>query len=258
MTYNDLRDRIGDMFAYGYDTTIWAGDAEKTARVERMLVDGLNNFYKPPILPPATEQHSWSFLRPTVTIDLLTGVSEYDLPTDFAYFNGALTYAPGVNILYPKLRIIGEEDVRFELQTTAATGRPMVGAVRAKNSTGVHTTRWELIVAPIPDEDYQVKGSMTILPVVPGATGDVPLGGQPHEQTLIESCLAQVEIYEEYQDRRHTERFKECLAASISHDNRVTCPATVGYMGDNSCELWERRGLHGHSENITTYNGVEY
>jgi hypothetical protein len=257
MTYDELRSRIGDMLAYGYDISIWSADAVKVERVERMLIGGLNRFYHP-VPVGGIEKYQWSFLEPTVQITFLEGQSVIDLPDNFSYIIGSIVYPPSTTSPYPKIPIIGAEDVQVELQTGTSEGRPLVAGVRVKDTQGLERVRWELVYAPVADADYQAKVRMAIQPVYPGAVGEVPLGGQPHEQTILEACLAEVEMFEEFGDRRHTERYMESLASSISHDRQINCPNTVGLVGDVPCDLWHHWNWHGRGDNITTYEGVEY
>lgn len=258
MTYDDVRDRIGDALGYGLSKSAWSGDSNRVERVERILEMGLGRFYNPPVLPGERERWQWSFLTPTVNLQLETGVSTYDLPQNFVMFEGALTHAPGVTILYPKIRETGAERVRYELQNSGATGRPFMYGVRVKNNSGVGGTQWEMVVYPIPDEDYQVQGAMRINPVVPGADGDLPLGGQPHDQTVIEACLAEWELFDEYAGQAHQIRFMECLISSVSHDRNVSSPKAVGYFGDpGAYGPVGYRDNHGWDEHRTFYNGIE-
>lgn len=257
MDYDDLRDRIGDKLGYGLEKADWTANTDKTARVERILESGLRRFYSPPVLPGERERHHWSFLSPTRTIDILEGETIYSLPESFVMFDGPLTYAPGVTVLYSPVREVGAERVRYELQTSGAIGRPSMFGVRVKDATEIHATEWEMIVYPTPDQDYQVQGQMQINPVVPGATGDLPLGGQPHDQTIIEACLAEWEMFDDYGGTAHQQRFMECLISSVSHDRNVSCPKRAGYVWDPNAysPVWSKR--HDIDEHRTFYNGTE-
>jgi hypothetical protein len=236
ITYDDLRARIGDKLGYGYAKSNWSSVAVKAERVERLLESALSRFYKPPVLVQMgeREQHQWSFLSPTLTLDLAASQYAYDLPSHFAMLNGPLIHMPGNTDWYQPIQVMGAEFVQTRLSEYSGTGRPQWCGVRVKAALEVHTTQWELIVAPMPDQRYQVKASITINPTVPGAIGDVPLGGQPHEQTLIEACLAECELFEEFGEQKHQARFMECLIASVSHDRQVSSAHSLGYNGDPS------------------------
>lgn len=257
ITYDNLRERIGDKLGYGYTKSNWSSVTIKTQRVERILLSALSRFYDPIILPGESEKHQWSFLIEDTTIPLVDGVWAYDLPENFSSFEGGLTYAPGTSVIYEPVSIIGEQDVMRELQSSNVQGRPCVAAVRHKAGSGeIGVTQWEIIFAPTPGDDYVLSGSMRINAVYPGATGEVPLGGQPHSQTLIEACLAECEIFDELADTVHNQRFLECLASSISHDRNVTCPQIAGKVRDPSdMYRFDRSKLHDMDEHLTLYDG---
>jgi hypothetical protein len=230
ITYDDLRARIGNKLGYGYAKSDWTSNAQKTELVERCLKSGLSRFYD----PPGDPKHFWSFLRPTLTLDLVAGQYAYDLPANFVSFEGPLHHAPGQTDWYPPIQIAGAEQVQERLGESDDPGRPCIAGVRVKAAQDVSATAWELIVHPVPDANYQVKAATKINPTLPGQATDIPLGGQPHEQTLIEACLAECELFDELEDRSHHQRFLECLQSSISHDRRVSGAQTLGYNGDPS------------------------
>lgn len=258
MTYDDLRDRIGDALGYGLSVANWTANATKTERVERILLAGLNRFFQPPVLPGEVERHRWTFLTPTRPFSLVAGDYLVSLPAGFAGFTGPLTYAPGVSVLYPPIQEYGAERVRYELQATGATGRPTIFGVRVESdAVDDDATRWEMLVFPTPDQDYTVYGEYKINPVYPTAAGDIPIGGQPHEQTLIEACLAEWEMFDEYAGQAHQMRFMECLISSVSEDRRMTAPKALGYNGDpGAYRTGFRRDWHDMDENRTFYNGI--
>ncbi len=238
LTYDKLRARIGHKAGYGLTVSSFVGN--QASLVEQILERGLARFYDPPVLPGERDKHQWSFLTPTITIDLVASQYAYPLPHGFASFMGPLMYAPGQNDFYPPIEIMGAEEVQRRLGYSDDTGRPCIGGIRVLNSIDIHKTAWELIVHPVPDAAYQVKGQAKLNPVLPGESDDVLLGGQPHENTIIEACLAEtVAFLDDLDDGGSSERrFLEFLASSISHDRHVTGAQTVGYVGDPGLADW--------------------
>lgn len=256
ITFDYLRALIGDKLGYGYAKSNWSSSAQKTEIVERILKAGLSRFYDPPAMP---EKHHWSFLTPTLSIDLIDGQYAYDLPTYFVSFESPLFPAPGNSDWYPAIENIGAEGVQRRLAANDDEGVPCAFGVRTKHSQTVGVTSWELIVHPVPNTTYQVKAITKINPTLPGQDGDVPLGGQPHDQTLIEACLAECELFDELPDRSHHQRFMECLQSSISHDRHVSGARTLGYNGDPSNNRWQNAPWNDYW-NIppVTYQGVTW
>lgn len=256
ITYDQLRSRIGERLGYGYTKSNWSSVTQKTELVERILKAGLSRFYDPVIIN-GTEKHMWSFLTPTLTISLIEGQYAYELPAYFVSFESPLHPSPGSSDFYPTIEIIGADEVQRRLAMSDDEGAPCAAGVRVKYAQSISETVWELIVHPVPDATFDVKAAMKINPTIPGADAAVPLGGQPHDQTLIEACLAECELFDELSSTAHHQRFMECLASSISHDRRASGARNLGYNGDPSSRGWDTHPW-GESMNIPyiTYNGA--
>jgi hypothetical protein len=261
LTYATLRGRIGHKAGYAPSMSTSDFVGNQSTIVERALQAGLSRFYDPPPLPGEREKHLWSFLTPTLTFDLIEGQYSYDLPDSFVAFMSPLAYAPGDNDAYPPIEVTGADTVQKLLGRSDDPGRPIVAGVRVKASHDIHVTAWELVLHPVPDGDYQVKAATKINPTVPGATGDVPLGGQPHENTIIAACIAElVAMLDDLDDGGKSEmRFMEFLRSSVSHDRQVTAAQTMGYNGNPSSDHWKDR-LWSECSTIPPilYNGVAY
>lgn len=251
LTKRILSRKIGEFLKYGAHDGTWT--AAQQAKVADVLRDGLRKFYDPVALPGQNLPHDWSFLAPVGQLQLQSGVYEYDLPADFAMLAGSLTYAPGTNVLYPPIAIRSEFDVRHELQYTDAASRPFMAAVRVKPSDGGTGTRYQLIVYPSPDGNYDVSFRYKINPLELESDVALPLGGQAHAQTLIEACLAAAELSVGGAPGPHEAEFTRRLVASVGHDLKVTCPDTFGYLGDGRGECLD---LHGNDYHVVTYNGA--
>lgn len=234
ITYNDLRDRIGDKLGYGVSRSNWSSDSTRAERVERVLEDGLRDFFNPPALPNEMEQHQWSFLSPVVQFPLAAGVYRYVLPANFSMLQGSPTFVPGDDTVFPPLEVTGAELLRYRLQQDDSSSRPRACAVQLASADEAGGTRYELLVFPVPDAAYVLDLPYRINPTLPGEDLSVPLGGQPHEQTLIESCLAAAEMFDEFASGVHQQKYMMRLKASVSHDRQAVSPFNLGVNGDNS------------------------
>lgn len=230
ITYDDLRDIIGDQLGYGVSSASWSANSDKTTRIERCLEGGLRRFYNP------EAPHQWSFLFPVKDMQFEAGVYRYVLPADFAMLQTGHcpTYAPGDDSIWPPLAVTGAEVLWYRLQMDTASGRPRECAVQLATVSESVGTRYELLVYPVPDDAYVIKLPYQINPTIPGHDESVPLGGQPHEQTLIEACRAEAEAFDEFSDGRYEQRFMQRLQASIAHDQLVTMPFRLGQNIDRS------------------------
>jgi hypothetical protein len=258
VTKSQLERLIGRAIFNNPNPKTWThGQASTVAEVLRT---GLRKFYQPQVLPNERDTWQWSFLSPVHLMDIQSGVFAYDLPLDFSMVRGGITYSDGTGIMYPPIRLVSEEQVRQQLQATGNTARPFVAAIRVKNSNENTGTRYEFLLAPIPSEDRQIAIPYAINPEQLGTDQALPMGGQPHAQTVIEACLAASEIHLG-SGNSHQQEFLTCLQASISHDRMLSSPHTLGYNRDNSDSYhhdlpYVERFNRGDS--MTTYNGTVY
>jgi len=258
VTKGYLKALIGKFLGYGGNPNAWSHTEESQAA--ESLRAGLRRFYDPSILPGERYKHHWSFLKPVLYIDLVGAQQEYSLPEDFAILDGPLSYAPGTAVLYDPIHLVGEERIRDLSQTGSTAARPMYYAIRVGQDADVNTS-YKMVFWPIPDQEYTVTGRYRINPFNMADDARLPLGGQPHAQTIIEACLASAEI-SQGGEGIHNKKFLECLASSISHDRQVNSPDTVGYDYDNSHRRYGYKGRFGNwhdlDENIVTHNGIRY
>lgn len=253
-----IRGQIGFFMGFGQNKNGWS-EAQKQQVMECQR-QGLRRFYMPTPLPGQRIGHTWSFLFPIANINLQANVYVYDLPLDFGGMDAPMTYAPGTNVIYPPVEIIGEQQIRRLLQsTTQADGRPVKGAIRQKKDPQTGGTRYEIIFWPVPDAAYELHYRYR---VSPDDNLEVIHGGQAHMQTIIESCLGVAESMLRRRERRHEQLFMERLLASISYDQQLASPKSLGYNRDNSDGhyLDASDDLHrlGYAERGVTYNGIQY
>jgi hypothetical protein len=227
--------QIGLHMGFGQNSLAWTETQKR--QVEEAMRRGLRRFYVPPPIPGQKRSHAWSFLNPLATINLVAGQYEYDLPEDFGALDSPLTYAPGTNVLYPDVRVVGEQHVRRLLQASVqANGRPTRAATRVKTGIQEGGTRYEIVFWPVPDDAYSLQYRYQ---VSPGDNLSVVHGGSPHMQTVLEACLCEADAMMNKRYRQHEERFLERLTASVHYDQSLASPKTLGYNRDRS-DGWDR------------------
>lgn len=254
VTNDELREEIGRFLGWSGDVRLLAANPVWAPAVERILKEGMRMFYDPDVLP-GEEKHQWSFLKPTLAIDMAEGVWHYDLPPDFAMFTGPLNYQPDANALYCPIEIVGAEQVQYRIQQASSSGRPTIAAYRIKSDAGSETA-YELIVHPAPNDSYRVMAPIKINPLAPSTALELPVGDQSHVQTLIEACLAAAEVFNK-SGAVHQDRFAARLRSSVSHDRQVNCPPYLGKNLDRSDGyVDEMSWLRLHGGNLVTLNGM--
>lgn len=246
-----------------------AWDHRQAERVRLALETGLRKFYSPQVLPGEKYPWQWSFLKPLLSVSTAAGKSVYELPDDLAILDGHLTYAPGAAVLYQSVELIAEHQIRHFMQRQSTSSRPRFAAVRPKPPDPSGRMQYELLLWPTPDGEYHLTGRYKLNPAALKDDQALPLGGQPHAQTVIEACLSAAE---EQDGPRvtvaktglngkvwlHSERFLECLIASVGHDRQASSSKTLGYNADRSDRAYGLPDHHEWDENIVEYVGYDH
>ena len=224
-----LKARIGEFLGYGPNPGNWTHGQE--TEIHEALRDGLRKFYNPMILPEDKTPHVWSFLTPVATLDIGNSEERYDLPEDFSYIEGGFTYQSTSSNFFPPIVVMNEEDIRYRLQRDEVTYRPSWAAIRPRSGDTMTGTLWEVIFYPAPSESYTLQYRYRYNPLQLEDETDLPMGGQPHAQTVLEACLSAAESMSG-QDRGHAQKFENCLRQSVGHDRAASCPDNLGYSYD--------------------------
>jgi hypothetical protein len=228
--------------------------------VSEVLRHGLRKFYQPMPLPGELDSHRWSFLNPISYLTLTDGVDSYEMPEDFSgVIRGKITYASTGGLIYPYIKLVTEEQFRAWQQSDTNSTYPEIAALRVKYNDILLGTRYELLVWPTPSEDKQIEIAYAINPEQLGNDQSLPMGGQPHAQTIIEACLAAAEIQMKA-GVDHQREFENCLRTSVSHDRQSSMPDSYGYNGDTSDWDYEAddrwAGRRYGANPLTSYNGA--
>lgn len=239
LEYSDLRTEIADFLGWTRNSSNWTSD--RSERLDAILNAGWRQFIYPPIAPGETVAHRWSFLRPTATFDTVASTYLYDMPSAFGAIIGDLNYDEDEDIH----RIIEQTTPGMIDRNRAvddAEGRPYLFALRPKSvgQTAEQTT--ELMLYPTPDAAYGIVYHYDAKVDVLSSTNTIPLGGQGHSETLIQSCrdIAAARYKDDPAGREHA-LFLERLKASIESDRRLS-PKTIGVNNDGQQVVYTRHG----------------
>jgi hypothetical protein len=237
---------IGNKKGYGPHPGMWSHD--QSANVHDILRNGLREFYSPQVIPGERDTHIWSFLAPTYRLTLEAGKYAYDMPPEFVSVQGGIRYAPNTNQVYPQIAVQSIDKVLGILEySTDSFYAPTCAAFRVKEGDQTTGTRYEMLLAPPPSGGQEILIPFSVNPYQLSVDTSLPMGGQPHAQTLIAACLAAVEADNGAGEQEWQQRFLVRLQASVSLDRQATCPRTVGVSHDDSDYL--------HSE---IYYGNDY
>ena len=188
----------------------------------------------------------------------MSGATSCVLPDTFGSFEGTLTIVTTVSTVAQPWKITWENEGRIRERyavTPEIIGPPMyVCPIPINGTTGTQGQRFELLVFPMADQDYMLRGTFYINPNCLSDAFPYVLGGAQHAETFLESCLAIMEERLDDQSAVHTRSFQKRLAASISIDRRGR-PQRIGYNQDSSDNSdWNRANMH-YFAPAATYNG---
>jgi len=229
---------------------------KQAEEVNEAIRSGLRRFYTPPVLPGERYAHEWSFLRPIETLQTVNGVYTYDMPSDYAFIDGPMTYDPGSSILYPPVQIVSEHKIRGRRQEMQYNSRPEMAAIRVKRDDNQDGTRWEIVLWPTPDDEYSLHYRYRTNPTLLSSGIAKPVGGMPHAQTVIESCLIAADELMGSKSNRW-DKYMELLRASVSHDRVANAPETLGRNRDAS-DGYDEGDYRDRQATLVTYNGETF
>ena len=239
---------VGRFLGISRDSADWTTDQDND--VDDAISSGERQFYQPPI------PHAWSFLKPVMVLPLVAGTGEYDLPDDFGGFvDPKLSFTSDSNAVLSVMLTSVSKILTYRQRTNFAnTTQALYAAVSPLPQTGQSEgQRYQLLVHP--EGSGILNGRYYSYPYGISSSTPYPLGGQPHAETLLESCLAAAELQMNDMRGPHHERFMELLAASIELDRRQTGTKLYGYNGN-----WTYRDdpRNNHVGEYVSYGGVLY
>jgi hypothetical protein len=192
----------------------------------------------------------------------IVNTSTYDLPADFASFEGALTYAANATVLPKPIDIASEHSIRSMQSLDTSVGRPTVAAIRPKTIDMTSWTKYEILFFPAPQEAYVLTYRYHVNIQALSDANNYPPGTQAHAETILVSCLAAAEQMRDRKEGIYTRQFADRLAASVSADRTTAAPDFLGYNRDDSdgynSDRYGNRDRRDWNTQPVTYNGITY
>lgn len=215
----------------GYTRTSANWSTEEAARINDNLRDGLRRFYR---------EREWTFLKPWRSLATEADVATYQLPPEIGYIEGNLFWDQ--NHPYPEVTKIDPEDVERRRGAVAGSSIPRFYAIRPLSSDGLISQRNEIIFSPTPSDVWTLTYKGRILPDAMTTDRQFALGGAAHSQTILEACLAAMELGEDDTVSIHEAAYSRLLAQSIDFDVRAFMPRTLGYNGNRRRFMGQNTG----------------
>jgi len=218
--YDELRREIGRAMGFDRDPGDFQGN--ESTDVGDVIKAGLRDFYWWPGIEGIPE-HKWSFLCVQATITLVSGTTEYDLPTDFVRLASPFTFPDDSKI--PPLAAVSEDDIRAARGTDGLKEHPKYYAIRPKAQS---EDKYEVLVYPTPNEALVLTYKYEMVPAATLSTANpYHLGAACHSQTFLMACLMNADRALNKEDVEgsagglYARKFAECLRSSIALDQQV-------------------------------------
>lgn len=223
-----LREEVGFFTGKGRS---WDDIAEdERLSIDAIIGAGLRMFYG---------AHPWSFLNLSASLAIESGTSEYDLPDDFGFLQGDVTFTDGTRTWSAKQTAQSRIDL-----AVPKNGIPKLYAVYPKAmDDDTAGQSWGISVWPAPDRELTMNYRYSVQPRTITVNAPYPYGGMYHSETIKEACLMKAEAETDDQPGVHAQLYQAALLRSIEYDKSLSSPDSIGYNGDGRFIPREKRDV---------------
>lgn len=210
-TYLTISRRVADKLGYDPSSANWT-ESEAT-----VIADILRQGYLRALYPPAQKKppkyagqpeemeksgYTWSFLKPSNTLALISGTSTYDLPDNFGGDLSQMTLSSGGTLPVALRKVEPQVLTQIRANEAAANGTPVYFAIRPKTPTTTAGAtadltsagqRFEVELYPTPGSSMTGTYYYSILVNALSATNLYPLGSAVFGNLVLVSCLVAAE-----------------------------------------------------------------
>lgn len=225
----DLMNGVAHYLGYNVETdplaaTLDFWDADQLADVTRSVNSGYRQFLYPPVIDEEKKPYEWSFLTRRINLAFPAGDQTADLPEFFgSVIFGVVLVSSGdpSEFKHQKLELISED--RFHALTgglNTTSGLPKYAAVLRTTHSGTVEQVHKMALYPTPAAAVTIICRIMQEPLMLGINQILPWGEDRHSETIMQSCLATAELFQDDEHGVHWERFLHRLRFSIAMDQR--------------------------------------
>jgi hypothetical protein len=219
LTFSDIYTRISDFLGLGTSPT----GADLT-KVKDLAYRGYRRFLLPINLRNG-RTHAWSFLKQDAVITTQTGVWEYSLPLDFAYFWMQPTWAGDSRYINPQPTSM--VNIRKMRSSDTSNAHPTFWSLSTQKFTVTAGTSYQMNLHQPPDGAYKLHYGYIIEPDKPTADAHYFIGGALASEAILEYGMTVAEEQEDDKQSVHDGRAKELTQALIERDLKLV-PVSLG------------------------------
>ena len=165
----------------------------------------------------------WTFMYPTASLNIVSGVTETNLPDNFAAIRGIVSRSAAS--YYPPLQEVASDEIRRRRAQNDVEGIPSLYAISAKTFDEEDGQQWEILTYPKPNSNITLAFQYRVAAALLDGASDYPLGGALHSMTILQFAYAQWEQEKtdeasiEYNRARGPNNPQSMLRLSMTIDN---------------------------------------
>ena len=252
-SYSSISRRVAEKIGYDPSSANWS-DPEETVIADILRQGYLRALYppaqkKPPKYDGQPEQmeksgYTWSFLKPSNTLALVSGTATYSLPDNFGGDLYQMSLSSGASSPVALRKVEPHILTQLRSSEAAANGTPVYFTIRPKTPTTTAGAtadltsvgqRFEVELYPTPNATMTATYYYSILVNALSSTNLYPLGGAVFANLVLSACLV---VAEEWMGEPGAAQaaWQQSLVSAISLDEQrmadVVSPwkvATVTY-----------------------------
>jgi len=163
--------------------------------------------------------HTWSFLDPSGTIDLVDGTQTYDLPADFDSMIN-LSYQGVSGVAFPELKEISNQDFNelAMLHKDSAESEPEFFTIIPKTFVAGTGQQYQVKFLLIPDESRTVDVQYAMRADALTDAAIFHMGSPQYAECILEAGLSKAEKQRNNFRGFHFQEFQRLLTECIEHD----------------------------------------
>lgn len=228
---SEIRQEVGYSFGFGRGITL-AWTAQQEADLDSWMRSGMSQFYRPGQI--LGQMYEWSFLRQVGRFSITSGSNTATLPRSFGSYVGNLVIESTTNS-WDLEYVNSARMVEMQTRQSEQTGQPRFYSVI--DAPAQELTRKTMLVWPVPDADYVVKGLYQVNPETV-LEEEYPYGAAEHSETILYSCYSAAELSGDNKfNGPFMMRFKELLVASVNSDRQLK-DGSVGTFNKPNYQGW--------------------
>ena len=173
--------------------------------------------------------HNWSFLHKIYEVDVVSGTSSYELPSDF----GAWIGEPTTPRSGGKIAIVRESQIRQLQSSDPQSGGAKYCALRRSSIGGRSRQTTDIVFYPTPNASEIIQVEYKATPEFLSDSVQYPPGGLEHAESVLAACFYVCAQRKGEGIEQAVAHYRDRLSASIVIDRASSKPTSDGVWIDD-------------------------